>query len=141
MCKITNEGYQMKDGAVIPFKKLEIGDVSPEHIEELNKSYATVWDVVLLRNTIFSLREDIKKDVGEQIGKLTKTFGEHGSYCPANKEKVKDLVNEVIEDRTDLKITRGKKYFDLIWKAAIVFIVLLNIYLYLKGKSPIQITP
>lgn len=132
MCGITTNGYKMKDGSIIPFKKLNMGDVSPEHIEELNKSVASVWDVVLLRNTIFGLKDEISKDVGAQIERLSMAM---------NKEKIKELVHEEINNRTDLKIKRSVKIFDLIWKAAVVLIVVINIYLFIKGRSPIQITP
>lgn len=132
MCEITTHGYKMQDGTIIPFKKLNMGDVSPDHIEEMNRASASVWDVVLLRNTIFSLKDEISKDVGAQIEKLSMAM---------NKEKIKELVHEEINNRTDLKIKKSAKILDIIWKAAVVLIVVINIYLFVKGKSPIQITP
>jgi hypothetical protein len=141
MCEITTHGYKMKDGTIIPFKKLNMGDVSPDHVEEMNRSSASVWDVILLRNTIFGMKEEIKKDVSDQLGGITKLFTQHESYCPANEERVRELVHKEIGNRTDLKIRKSAKVFDLIWKGAVVLIVVINIYLFIIGKNPIQITP
>lgn len=141
MCEITTHGYKMKDGTIIPFKKLNMGDVSPEHVEEMNNASASVWDVILLRNTIFGLKDEIRKDVSEQLAEISKLFTEHETYCPVNKEQVKKLVHEEIESRADLKIKKGAKIFDVIWKGAVVFLVVINIYLFIVGKNPIQITP
>lgn len=132
MCEITTHGYKMKDGAIIPFKKLNMGDVSPEHIEELNTSSASVWDIVLLRNNIFNLKDEISKDVGEQIEKLS---------IAMNKEKIRDLVHEEIEKDKIARVKKGSKIFELIWKGALAILVVLNLVFLLLGKSPIQITP
>ena len=132
MCEITTHGYKMKDDTIIPFRKLNMGDVSPEHIEELNTSSASVWDIVLLRNSIFSLKDEISKDVGEQIEKLS---------IAMNKEKIRELVHEEIEKDKTARVKKGSKIFELIWKGALAILVVLNLIFLLLGKSPIQITP
>ena len=141
MCEITAHGYKMKDGTVIPFKKLNMGEVSPEHIEEMNRAYASVWGMVLLRNDLLGLKDEIKKELSDQITKLTDSLEKHGKYCPANEDRIKEIINEEINQRTDLKIRKSAKIFDLMWKAAIVILVVVNIYLFILGKNPIQITP
>ncbi|MDQ7818647.1 MAG: hypothetical protein RDU14_16600 [Melioribacteraceae bacterium] len=154
MCEITTHGYKMQDGTIIPFRKLDMGDVSPEHVEEMNKSSASVWDVVLLRNTIFGFKDEIKRDLSDQIKKLTETLGKHGNYCPANEDAVKEIVHKelVSKDVKELmqkelknaaihQIDKGSKIIRYAWRVVLVIFVLLNIYLVFKGKSPIQITP
>jgi len=153
MCEITTHGYKMKDGTIIPFKKLNMGDVSPEHVEEMNQAAASVWDVVLLRNTFLGLKEDIKKDLSEQITKLTKSLEEHSNYCPANIEKVKGIVREELMSENVkelmhknlmnaamLQMNKGSKIAKYVWRAVVVVFIIINIYLVFKGKAPIQIT-
>jgi len=60
MCKLTPEGYLMKDGTIIPLnEKLDISQVSPEHIEDLNTSYSTQLDSLLVRQGIIEIKECI----------------------------------------------------------------------------------
>ena len=154
MCRTTNEGYIMKDGTLVPFKKLEIGDINPEHIDELNKSTASVLDLVLLNNKLFDWKDEIKNDVTKQIEKFAKTIIEHSKYCPANEERVKEIISTelVSENVKELmqkelmtaaleKLDKGSKIVRYVWRAVVALFILFNIYMIFKGKAPIQITP
>ncbi|MDQ7818911.1 MAG: hypothetical protein RDU14_17920 [Melioribacteraceae bacterium] len=154
MSETTTHGHKMTDGTIIPFKKLDIGDISPNHIDEMNKVSATLWDIVLLRNTIFDFKDEVKKDVCAQINELTKLIKNHESYCPANEDKVKELVQEELMSENVKKlmqkelmnvalkqVSKGSRIARYAWRAIIVIFLIINIYLFIIGKAVIQITP
>jgi len=153
MSSTTACGYKMNDGTIVPFKKLNIGDISPEHVEEMNNASASVWDVALLRNSIYTLKDEIKKDVAEQIDKLSESIIKHVLYCPVNPDGVKEIIYKEIEsenvkaqiqkqlrDTAIQQVNKGSKIVKYAWRAIVVIFLIINIYLILKGKSPIQVT-
>ncbi|MHB9005218.1 MAG: hypothetical protein ACYC6C_14400, partial [Coriobacteriia bacterium] len=137
-----------------PFKKLNFGDIAPHHIEEMNVSMATMYNIVLVQNSIFQVKDDLSKKLDEQTITITKMFENHKGVCPVNKEAVEGIVHEELmsENVKELmqkelmsaaihQIDKGSKIIRYAWRVVLVIFVLLNIYLVFKGKSPIQITP
>ena len=51
MCEITTRGCKMIDGTIYEFN-VKLGDISPEHVQQMNDKSATVWAVFLLHNKI-----------------------------------------------------------------------------------------
>lgn len=141
MCTITKDGYLMKDGTTIPFKQLKFGDIAPHHVEEMNVSTASVWDVVLLRNSVFEIKDDIENMLSAQTKEIKGMLGTHAGECPINRDEVNKLIDERLNTRTEIKIKKGSKILEFVWKGMLAILVVLNLVFLLLGKSPIQITP
>lgn len=154
MSKTTNEGYLMEDNTLVPFKKLEMGDVSPEHIEELNNSMASVLDLVLLNNRLFDWKDEIKNSIANQIVKLEKSFMQHSAVVPINEvrikeilrselmsENVRELMQKELMDAAIKKLNKGSRIIRYAWRAVVVFLILFNAWLLSQGKIPIHFTP
>jgi hypothetical protein len=81
MCEVTQDGYKMTDGEFVRFAD-EIQNISPKHIEEMNRSNPTSWDSFLVHKQISCLEKKIlkalnnggiRKIVTEEIKILSKT--------------------------------------------------------------------
>ena len=58
MCEITTSGCKMKDGTTYKYS-VKLGDISPDHIQQMNENNATVWSVFLLHNKIDCVLEKL----------------------------------------------------------------------------------
>lgn len=121
MCRITKDGYLMNDGSLIPFKNLDLKDIPVNHIEELNKTTATAWDIVLMRNSI----EEIKILFGAH-------FGAHSKSCPINKEEVKKIVNEELKSIPGKTFSAGAKFADNFTKILVLLLTIVTIWNFFK---------
>jgi hypothetical protein len=120
MCKVTQSGYVMDDGTIIPFSKLKIEDLSVEHINELNTSSATAWDILLIRNSIDKIAEKVDNQAPCGFG-----------TC---KEDVEILIEEKIKDIPHQVWNKTTKFSDQLTKFLVLLLTLVNIYvLFFKG--------
>ena len=60
MCEITTKGCKMIDGTTYEFN-VKLGDISPEHVHQMNEKSATVWAVFLLHNKIDCILEKLEE--------------------------------------------------------------------------------
>ena len=58
MCEITTSGCKMEDGTTYDYS-VKLGDILPDHIQQMNDSSATVWAVFLLHNKIDCILEKL----------------------------------------------------------------------------------
>lgn len=125
MCRISKDGYIMEDGTKIPFQKLNLGDISPKHIEQLNKSTPSIYDILLLRNDMYNMKDEIVNDVRQIVES-------HTIGCPINKDKVEHMIENKLTSYPKEKLKSTSKIlsyvsviFSFIW-SAILFIAWLT---------------
>ena len=121
MCQITTLGYKMSDGTLIPFKNLEIQNIPVHHIEELNNASASAWEIVLLRNSM----EDMKEEILEKNKSHTDT-------CPINKTRVVEIVNEEIKKIPGKTLTVTSRIANHFNKILLLGLTLATIYNMIK---------
>lgn len=125
MCKLTNEGYQLKDGKVIPFHNCRIEFLSADEFQELSASKASILDTLLIRDALHAIRGDMQKI----INRLDSLCVEHKDICPANKDNIETLIQETINKQP-------KKAFDTAVKwskdLTVLLLLILNFALVYK---------
>ncbi len=121
MCKITVNGYRMEDGTLIRFKDINIQNLPVHHIEELHRTSATAWDIVLLRNSI-----DEMKDAFYEENK------KHIKGCPLNREGIAEIVREEIKKTPERAFKASSKFADMLTKLLVFILTIITIYNMLK---------
>ena len=120
MCKITVDGYRMNDGSLIPFKNLDIQSIPVHHIEELNKTPATGWDIVLLRNSIEDIKQTLLNEQEKHIG------------CPVNKKEISKIVVEELKKIPERTLKRSSAIADNLTKILVFALTIVTIINMLK---------
>lgn len=109
MCKRNKDGYIMDDGTLIPFSGVKIEDIKPEHIVQLSKENATAWDIYSIKTSLHTLRSDIQSILNESTEEMKKVMTTHTRDCPINKEKVRTIAVEALNE----EITKKKLMTDI----------------------------
>lgn len=126
MCKLTNEGYQLKSGKIIPFHNCKVEYLSSEEFLELSASKASILDTLLIRDALHSLRNDM-----QTIANKIDAFCESRSNgCPANEAKIKEIAQDVVNSQPERfynKAVEFSKNFGIILILIINMILLYNL--------------
>ena len=108
MCKVTKDGYEMIDGTIIPFHNIDMKHIKPEHIMELNKSPASEWGILLMKNAMHTQRTDFGNLVNDMGTKFTDAIKDLNGKLDKHNEgtegaienKFKDMAEEFEKDGT-----------------------------------------
>lgn len=126
MCKLTNKGYQLKSGKIIPFHNCKVEYLSSDEFQELSASKASILDTLLIRDALHGLRIDM-----QMIANKIDTFCESRSAgCPANETKIKSIAQQVVNNQPKKvynKVVEISKSFGMILILVINIILLYNL--------------
>lgn len=125
MCKLTNEGYQLKSGKIIPFHNCKVEYLSSDEFQELSASKASILDTLLIRDALHSLRTDMQVIVNkiDMLCKNTKIG------CPEDEGRVRSIVQEVINSQPKKMYN---KVVELSKSLTVILLLIMNIILLYK---------
>ena len=126
MCKLTESGYELKSGKIIPFHNCKLELLSSEEFAELSGSKASILDTLLIRDALHGLRTDMQT----VINKIDSFCDARKEGCPANEEKIKEIAQQVVDNqpkRVYNKVVEISKSFGMILILVINIILLYNL--------------
>lgn len=98
MCGITDESVKFRDGSEIEYSKLKFENLTKNQIDDLNTSVASKYDILIIRKSIHTLRNDI--------------FSCLGKIQEESEQRVKDVhadhINDIKNIKEDFDNLRGR---------------------------------
>lgn len=128
MCKLTESGYELKSGKIIPFHNCKLELLSSEEFAELSGSKASILDTLLIRDALHGLRTDMQT----VINKIDSFCDARKEGCPANRESIIEIVEEVISEQPKKMYLKGldiAKDLTLVVTFVIQFVILYKLFL------------
>ena len=125
MCKLTNEGYQLKSGKIIPFHNCKVEYLSSEEFQELSASKASILDTLLIRDALHSLRTDMQS----VINKIDSFCDARKEGCPANEEKIKEIAQQVVDNQPKRVYN---KVVEISKSVSVILLLIMNMILLYK---------
>lgn len=97
MCKVTKDGYILKDGTKIPYD-VDITTLEISSINSLNNEPGTKWDTYILHVGLRELTNKIEGNFEKVMEAIETSKDVHFDSCPFNRSGITELVDErVIE--------------------------------------------
>lgn len=94
MCIKMKDGYKMLDGTFLSINQnMNLDDISPKHISELDKVNMTGWDNFILLNSVNGIRADLQELSKHQL-----------NGCPANPDKIVEIAERTIREYPKKKL-------------------------------------
>jgi len=97
MCKITEKGYELMSGKVIPHSGANLENLTKEEMIELYDTPMNAFEGISIRKNIHGLRQDMQNI----LNTMTTTLDEmksHSIGCPLNPNKINEMIIIGIED-------------------------------------------
>ena len=86
------------DGNIIKPSELTTESLTPDVVNALSQSQASLYDIVLIRNGQHKLANDMENLFGNIEMKIDEGFKNHPALCPANPDEINQLITDKIAE-------------------------------------------
>lgn len=100
MCRVTKDGYVLKDGTKISYDS-DITSLEIKDINSLNNEPGTKWDTFVLHVGLKDLNNKLDANFTKILNKIEESNKIHYDSCPFNKEGIIKLVDSRVFELAD----------------------------------------
>ena len=108
MCQLTDSGFLMNDGTLIPFET-NFRNISPEHISEMSANSLSSRDGFIMLQNLQEVKETVQglENSFNEVRQVVKIHAE----CPMNPEGIKAIIRSEIANEPKKRYEQVKTIF------------------------------